>query len=146
MRFPLVWTPCYLDRDSSRFHFPRRDGIGIEKRCTPVQSHSFPRLSDPRRGRRVPLSLSPSSSPRSREYYIYSPAFSPVPLKSTPLRLKTVRCDFFSLVSIHVSVFINPFIVNNSLKKVFFFVLNYLPCATIILNIRKKIDRRSFVF
>lgn len=53
------WTPCYLDRGSL---FPsivsrrtRRGAIGIEKWCTPVQSHSFPRLSDPR-GRRAPLS------------------------------------------------------------------------------------------
>lgn len=65
----------------------------------------------------------------SRILYIF-PGFLSRPVKKYSPRLKTVCCDFFSLVSIHVSVFINPFIVNNSLKKVFFFVLNYLPCAT----------------
>ena len=49
-RILLSPTPCYA----------RRGAIGIEKWCTPVQSHSFPRLSDPR-SCRVPLS-SPSSS------------------------------------------------------------------------------------
>lgn len=48
-RILLSPTPCHA----------RRGAIGIEKWCTPVQSHSFPRLSDPR-GCRVPLS-SPSS-------------------------------------------------------------------------------------
>lgn len=62
------WTPCYLDRAdpfsplSSRSAHAEGGAIGIEKWCTPVQSHSFPRLSD-LRGRRAPLSSSLRRSP-----------------------------------------------------------------------------------
>lgn len=73
-------------------HTWRGGAIGIEKWCTPVQSHSFPRLSDPR-GRRAPLS---SSSRRSPILFrgCLSRLFPPFLLTTT---IKTIHRTFFSL-------------------------------------------------
>lgn len=91
------WTPVIsiaripLPRYRLAPHTWRGGAIGIEKWCTPVQSHSFPRLSDPR-GRRAPLSSSSRRSPILFQGCL-SRLFPPFLLTT----IKTIHRTFFSL-------------------------------------------------
>lgn len=97
------WTPCYLDRGNPlplpsvlAAHRTRRGAIGIEKWCTAVQSHSFPRLSDPR-GRRASLA-----------FFVVSPILRPAKepfLSSTAIKTISVASFYSRHVYIYIYVY-----------------------------------------